>query len=471
MAKPSGPLFDPSQARVIEIMSDKTARALVLEVFRHYSGTYPAARFRFGLVYRNELAGVAVFSVPTNYKTFKGLPNPKGWVDLGRLVLAEDTGANAESWFLARCLRALQERGVEGVVTMSDPTVRGALRGHTGAIYQALGAVYVGRATPRTLRVFDDGTVFNARTRQKIATGERGWRTAVDVLVAHGARPLEGDPVAWVNRELPRVTHTEQHPGNHKYLFPLSAAARRAVPAGLPYPKHAAAPAIESRAEVRHNPGMAKHTMRFYVAREPLDRQGYTKQGRYFGVGRPLYRYYSDDTDGYIRAADLADARDQVRRLYPEARFSDGRPRKPAGTRANPTPKRKPAKAKPRKAKSPAPGHRTKDGRLRFKNGRVLGDGKSCSMSEAQALLWEAKQEGGGEKTIGMRRGRCTVASASATIRQGKKRKPAKTKTRKPAKARKPAKPRKAAKAKARKPAAPRARRSKFDMTPIAFVR
>ena len=45
---------------VIELPDDRLAKAFVVE--HHYSGSYPAARWRFGLFYRGLLQGVAVFS-------------------------------------------------------------------------------------------------------------------------------------------------------------------------------------------------------------------------------------------------------------------------------------------------------------------------------------------------------------------------------------------------------------------------
>ena len=137
------------------------------------------------------------------------------------------------------------------------------------------------------------------------------------------------------------------------------------MPPGLPYPKR-----VESAEDVRHNPGMATHSIRYYIEREPLNRQGYTRSGRYFGVGAPLYRYDSDAGGawGHVRASGIKEAREKVRKLHPEARFTDA----PAGTRANPS--RKTGKARKTKTRAPKPGHRVKGGKIRFKSGRTLAD-------------------------------------------------------------------------------------------------
>ncbi len=61
--------------------------------------------------------------------------------------------------------------------------------------------------------------------------------------------------------------------------------------------------------------GEARPKFKIYLERVPLDRGGYDKRGRYWGVGAPLYRY-SDDSgavDGYVRASSRAEAKDKVR--------------------------------------------------------------------------------------------------------------------------------------------------------------
>lgn len=63
---------------------------------------------------------------------------------------------------------------------------------------------------------------------------------------------------------------------------------------------------------------MAKSKMVLELRREYLDSGGYTKRGRYFGVGAPLY-YWSfwnkdtnDEDNGYIRAHSRTDAKEQI---------------------------------------------------------------------------------------------------------------------------------------------------------------
>lgn len=62
----------------------------------------------------------------------------------------------------------------------------------------------------------------------------------------------------------------------------------------------------------------AKSKIHLELRREYLDSGGYTKRGRYFGVGAPLYYWAfwneqtNDEDNGYIRAYSRADAKEQI---------------------------------------------------------------------------------------------------------------------------------------------------------------
>lgn len=236
-----------SEFDVASIDQEAPAKAFVEQ--HHYSASFPAARERFGLYRFGELVGVAVFSHPTNDKaltnTFTNIKRLAG-VDLGRLVLLDEVGANAESFFVARCFELLRPHGYRGVISSSDPVPRvtrtgqTVMPGHVGTIYQALNGRYLGRSTPRTLRLLPDGTVLNARTLQKIRAGERGWQPAVEQLEKFGAPKFDGDARAWVRRVVPLITTPLRHPGNHKYAWALDR--RVQLPVQLySYPKKATA--------------------------------------------------------------------------------------------------------------------------------------------------------------------------------------------------------------------------------------
>jgi hypothetical protein len=242
-------VFDPRAYDVAAIDGDSVAKRFV--VSHHYSGSYPAARQRYGLYRHGELAGVAVFSHPCRddvlTNVFPGTPTDS--VELGRFVLLDDVGFNGETWFLARAFDLLRTEGLRGVVSFSDPMPRkcatGAVvfAGHIGTIYQAFNGTYLGQAPTRTIRLLPDGRTFSARAMQKIRSRDQGWEYSAAQLVAVGAAPLSAseDSREWLRTWLPTVTRAVRHPGNLKYAWALDRRTRRVLPPSLPYVKRAAA--------------------------------------------------------------------------------------------------------------------------------------------------------------------------------------------------------------------------------------
>lgn len=245
--RPAGEVIRTADFEVAPIPDDRTAKTFVLT--HHYSASYPAARFRFGLYRGSELVGVAVFSVPAQpavLAPFGGAPS----VELGRFVLIDSVPGNGESWFIGRAFELLRGEGMAGVVSFSDPVARTradgspVFGGHVGTIYQATNAIYTGRSKAETRLLLPDGSLLHGRALSKIRRRDRGWRYASAMLERHGASPLTDgeDAAAWVEHWVPRLTRPLRHGGNHRYLFPLERgragrALRRCLPAGLPYPK------------------------------------------------------------------------------------------------------------------------------------------------------------------------------------------------------------------------------------------
>lgn len=242
MLRPAEPIVT-SQYDVVELDSDAIAKRFVTD--HHYSATYPAARFRFGLHRGGDLVGAAVFSHPMRdavLAPFGELPA----VELGRFVLLDEVPGNGETWFLARAFELLHGR-VRGVVSHSDPTPRQTLDGrvvlpgHVGTIYQAHNARYWGRTRARWLLLLPDGSVLSERAVAKIKARHQGWKYAASQLERHGADPLAGDEdgASWLGLWVPRLTRRVRHPGNHRYLWGLDQNTRRLLPAGpdLPFPK------------------------------------------------------------------------------------------------------------------------------------------------------------------------------------------------------------------------------------------
>lgn len=245
--------FDPSRYTVEPIDDDTTAKTFVTG--HHYSGTYPAAKLRYGLYEQGrQLVGVLVFGIPTSTRALT-LPFPDlepyvESIELSRLVLLDKVPANAESWFIARCFANAAAHGIRGVVSFADPVPRIVdgqvlFPGHVGTIYQASNAILCGRGTARTLTLLPDGTVLSARAMQKVRGQERGHDHVERRLRGHGAPiMLAGEqPAAWLTRALDDVgARKVRHRGNWRYCFPIGTRSqRRHVTLGLPrtdtYPK------------------------------------------------------------------------------------------------------------------------------------------------------------------------------------------------------------------------------------------
>jgi hypothetical protein len=242
--RPAGEVINTHEFDVSAISDDRTAKAFVTQ--HHYSGSYPAARERFGLYWRGDLAGVAVFSVPAQPRTLDVLPGGRETgVELGRLVLLDAVPGNAESWFIARCFGELRREGYTGVVSFSDPVPRidadgvVVFGGHIGTIYQATNGVYLGRSKAERRLLLPDGTMLHGRALAKIRARDRGWRYAANLLEQHGAEPLgeDGDSLVWLAQWLPLLTRPIRHTGNLKYAWALNRRDRRHLPTSLPYLK------------------------------------------------------------------------------------------------------------------------------------------------------------------------------------------------------------------------------------------
>jgi hypothetical protein len=226
---------------------DREAKAFVER--EHYASGFPASRFRFGFYEKGgSLVGVAVFSHPCNNLVLTNIfpGDPLESCELGRLVLLDRVPGNGESFFVSRCFEHLRGAGIKGIISFSDPvprtTAEGTIihRGHVGTVYQALNSRFLGRSTPRTLRLLPDGTAFHDRTAQKIRSGERGWEYAARTLEKFGASPPpdeQEERVKWLNLWLQRLTRRVKHEGNYKYCWGLDRATMRALPRSLPYPK------------------------------------------------------------------------------------------------------------------------------------------------------------------------------------------------------------------------------------------
>ncbi|MEU8576474.1 hypothetical protein [Streptomyces asoensis] len=251
--------FDPARYRVREMPNDlvHTAKAFVLA--HHYSGSWPAVRFAYGLIDtaappENSLVGVLTLGIPTQVavltSVFGRLTPYEESLELNRLVLLDDVPANAETWAQARAFRLAAARGIHGVVAHSDPEPRTRLTahgpetifpGHYGTVYQAKGMDYLGKTRPRHLTMLPDGSVLHDRAMSKVRNNERGRGGVERRLVALGARPRDpGEPGrTWLTEALHTVgAQGVHHGGHHRYAAYIGPrTGRRLAVTSYPYPK------------------------------------------------------------------------------------------------------------------------------------------------------------------------------------------------------------------------------------------
>lgn len=244
--RPARECIDPRSLEVALIRHEDEAKNFIR--LHHYAKSYPVSRRAFGLYEGAEVVGCAVFAVPTNERVltrvFHGF-DPLELCELSRLTLLDRIGANAESFFVARCFARLKSEGFGGVISHADPEPRTDVEGneikpgHLGIVYAALSGVYLLKTTRRTVRLLPDGQVLSERAIQKVRKRESGWRYGAAQLEAFGATPLSthGDSTVWLTAWLPRLTRRMRHGGCHRYAFGVTRAARKALPPSYPYPK------------------------------------------------------------------------------------------------------------------------------------------------------------------------------------------------------------------------------------------
>lgn len=225
----------------------RSCRAKTLKAFvrqHHYARSCSSIVRGFELHQDAELVGVAIFStMARQFQPPAGKPNE--WLTLGRLVLLDKVGANAETIFLGEAFAQLRQEGFLGVVSFSDPEPRTTISGrvifpgHIGNIYQAHNGIFTGRSKAETKTLLPDGTIFEGRAAAKVKKGEQGRRYARAILERFGATPLqEGeDPAAWLRHWKAKLGRPFRHKGNLRYVWALDRRVRRFLPLGQPYLK------------------------------------------------------------------------------------------------------------------------------------------------------------------------------------------------------------------------------------------
>ncbi len=214
--RPPGEVFNPARAEVV-VLAERDAKDFITR--HHYSASYPAAKFRVGLLVkpafgREYLGGVVVYSVPMTQQVIPAVLGcaPEHGVELGRLCMLDtpELVSNAESWFIARAHRQLRQRfpAIHGVLAYCDPVERrdasGQLvkRSHTGVVYRATNCEFAGVSARRTLWLTPDGCVASERGLSKLRSGDVGRDYAEEDLLRRGAphRWASELPSDWLTR-------------------------------------------------------------------------------------------------------------------------------------------------------------------------------------------------------------------------------------------------------------------------------
>ena len=250
---PGAPRLDPRRYHVEPITQAAAAAWLARH---HYLRTVAGRQWVYGLLddratdLTSSLVGVAVFGPGMRNvlpALFPGLRPNEDSTELVRFGLLDVVPANGESWFLAATFAHLAREGVAAVASFSDPVIRWradgevVAPGHVGTCYAAAGALYTGRTTPVTYRLFpDDASLLHPRMLAKFRAGDPNASGVERALVAHGARPCQAgeDRARYLDRFLPDLTVPFRHGGLHRYAFTVGPHGRkvRVSRPALPYP-------------------------------------------------------------------------------------------------------------------------------------------------------------------------------------------------------------------------------------------
>lgn len=125
----------------VVLIDKNVAHKIVVD--NHYSHKWSSCRYSFGLIYKNEIVGVAVYGYPVGRQVVNSispLVDKDNVLELTRFWLKDEEPKNSESWFLSKTFKYLKENThIKVLISYSDP-----LYGHRGIIYQATNWWYQG---------------------------------------------------------------------------------------------------------------------------------------------------------------------------------------------------------------------------------------------------------------------------------------------------------------------------------------
>lgn len=193
-----------------------TARDLMIE--NHYSHTWQATFGirNFGVYHGDRLLGAAVYGHPMNPASWAKVTTtpPEECLELNRLWIDDELGANTETWTLGRTFRLLREEGYSLIQSFADGRLG------VGTIYQAANFTYHGYHETTFQRSRSTGeTLHGARFSNTSSRGgllDTNYRHVLDDLDAFRVR-------------------------TYRYIYPLTKRARRSILlTAKPYPKERA---------------------------------------------------------------------------------------------------------------------------------------------------------------------------------------------------------------------------------------
>lgn len=146
----------------IERLTGKQAISYIKK--HHYShGCHNGPSPCYGLFNKDELIGVCAFATPCSEAvraSIFGEAYKNRVTELHRLHIKDDTPKNTESWFISRCLKRLKADKPEiwAVISFSDLSA-----GHTGVIYRAANAYFLGTSQRKQFYYDTDGRLRHPR--------------------------------------------------------------------------------------------------------------------------------------------------------------------------------------------------------------------------------------------------------------------------------------------------------------------
>lgn len=168
----------------IKRIDSKTAKNYIKE--HHYShGCHNGPSPCYGLFDNDSLIGCLMFATPCSENVRASVfgEEYKDWVtELHRLHIIDGTPKNTESWFISRCLKLLKQDKpmIRAVLSFSDLT-----EGHTGVIYKATNAYFVGTTSKATFYMDSNNRLRHPR--------QCGVNISLEMAKEKGWKPIKRD--------------------------------------------------------------------------------------------------------------------------------------------------------------------------------------------------------------------------------------------------------------------------------------